>query len=183
MELMQAHDGDLYPFDWVVLMVLKRSMALIDGFCTLIENNFICASPLIRLQLDNVLRLSAVFLVSDQDQFAIKLLGGEPVRKMKDACGKPMTDGYLVDMLEAAEPGVKELYEHGSGYVHLSQIHIFHAMQRTERGMAELRIGRKDEFVTDQNRKDAAISMRSVTDILLETIERYCNQARPKRLP
>ena len=60
----KAYGGAIYPLDLLASAVLKRSMALIDGFSAMIRaENFICAAPLVRLQLDNLLRFSASWMV------------------------------------------------------------------------------------------------------------------------
>jgi hypothetical protein len=54
-------DEKFYPVDLIANAVIKRSLALIAGFCTLIRaKNFICAAPLVRLHLDSLLRFSAI---------------------------------------------------------------------------------------------------------------------------
>jgi hypothetical protein len=120
--ILQAHGArcDHYPFDLVMLAAMKRSMCLINGFVSLIPNNYLCAAPLVRLQVDNVLRCSAVFHVANQEDFVRKLLTGTPLNKIKAADGKDMRDTYLIKKLEAEEPGVQKYYDHLCDYVHLS---------------------------------------------------------------
>ena len=72
-----ADGGNLYPFDILVVATLNRSLCLLKGFIELIQaRNFVAAAPLIRLQLDNSLRLSAATLVSDPHEFAMNVLKG-----------------------------------------------------------------------------------------------------------
>jgi hypothetical protein len=71
--LLKADKGNFYMFDFLAIAVLQRSMSLSSGFIALMRlDNFISAIPLIRLQLDNYLRFSAGWLVSDLDDFAFK---------------------------------------------------------------------------------------------------------------
>ena len=54
----EVDKGNVYPVDLRVNAVLHRSTNLVRGFALLIEQrNFICAAPLLRLQIDNCLRL------------------------------------------------------------------------------------------------------------------------------
>ena len=69
-QILQADGQNLYSMDLIALPVLNRSTRLVSGFTTLIrEENYLCAIPLIRLQLDNSLRFYATFLVSSIDTF------------------------------------------------------------------------------------------------------------------
>src|SRR5450759_3034107 len=155
--IVEAHGGsfDLYPFDMVMIATMKRSMCLINGFVSLIPNNYLCAVPLARLQVDNVLRCSAVFRVANREDFVRKLLTGTPLNKIDAADGKKMRDAYLVEKLEAEEPGVKKHYDHLCDYVHLSHLHLYHALQFTGPEKGKILVSGQDEFVTYQHRWDA----------------------------
>src|SRR5881397_2390870 len=105
-----------YPMDYLAAGVLNRSLALISGFCTLIENeNFVAAAALVRLQLDTCLRFAAAWLTKDPHQFALQVLAGAEVRRIKDRDGRPMTDAYLVQKLTPEYPWVATVYKHTSG--------------------------------------------------------------------
>lgn len=111
----------LYPLDILANAVMNRSVALIDGFCGQIENeNFICAAPLIRLQLDNLLRFYASFIVQDPHNFALKVFKGIEIRKLKDSNSIKMTDRYLVSRLSKEYSWIENVYRETSGYIHLS---------------------------------------------------------------
>jgi hypothetical protein len=87
----------LYKLDVLAIAVLDRSLALLRGFCDLVEGrNMIAAAPLLRCQLDNGLRFLAPSLVADPHDFAEKVARGIAVRKIKDRGGKLMVDSYLV---------------------------------------------------------------------------------------
>src|SRR5258706_16465596 len=88
-EILQADGENLYAMDLISLPVLNRSTKLLSGFAALIrDENYLCAIPLIRLQLDNSLRFYATFLVSPIDAFVQEFLKGTPIRKLKDGNGK-----------------------------------------------------------------------------------------------
>lgn len=79
--------------DLLAVATLNRSLALLTGFSAMIEaRNFVSAAPLIRLQLDNCLRFSACWLVSDPHDFAMKVLEGKQVRSLRDSNGNRLTD-------------------------------------------------------------------------------------------
>jgi hypothetical protein len=111
------------------MAVVDRSLALLRGFCDLVEaRNMIAAAPLIRCQLDNGLRFFASTLVEDPHDFAGNILKGIPVRKMKDRYGKLMTDRYLVERLTIEVPWIETVYSQASGYIHFSEQHIINTI-------------------------------------------------------
>ncbi len=169
--MMEAYDSSLYTLDLLACAVFKRSLSLIRGFCTSIrEKNFICAAPLVRLQLDNLLRFYASFIVRDPHQFAADILGGAHIRNLRDMDNKRMTDRYLVEKLSEEYEWIKSVYEETSGYIHLSNKHIFNAMQPKADGQEySFVIGDEDtEFVKDELVLEATLAMREITVILLK---------------
>lgn len=166
--VMQADGGAIYPFDLLVLATLNRSLCLLKGFVSLIEDrNFVAAAPLIRLQLDNCLRLSAGTLVNNPHEFAMKVLEGVPIRKQRDRSNQLMTDQHLVETLTRQFSWVKEIYDNTSGYVHLSEKHIFNAMQASgEDYVLTLKITDRDEFIPNALYVEAIEAFKATTDIL-----------------
>lgn len=152
--VLQAANSQLYVLDFLAVGAIHRSINLIKGFCDFVKsNNFICASSLLRLQLDTCLRFFASFLVDDPHKFAFNLMKGKHVNKQKDKCGKLMTDSYLAKKLSEIHPWVTKLYKQASGYIHLSEMHIFNVIRAKsdEEISAELIIGEGDSFVSDND--------------------------------
>src|SRR5436309_1171588 len=74
-QMLEAHNRALYMFDLLAIAALNRSAGLCSGFRQLIRSrNFICAAPLIRLQIDNALRLYAGSIVRDPRGYALSVL-------------------------------------------------------------------------------------------------------------
>jgi hypothetical protein len=142
------------------------------GFVELIESrNFIAAAPLIRLQLDNCLRLSAGTLVKDPHKFAMNVLEGVPIKKQKDMSNEKMTDAYLVKMLSKRYSWIDEVYKNTSGYVHLSEKHIFNAMRAGNKDASfELKITDKDVFVTEDVYLGAIFDFQRSSDVLFDYV-------------
>lgn len=130
-ELLQAYEGKLYPLDFLAAAVLNRSIELIKGFSLLVkEDNYLVAASLVRLQIDNLLRLSAVWLVSDTQDFAKKVMAGTPIRKLKDRNGERMRDSYLLQRIGEKNDWIRSVYEETSGFIHLSDKHILSLFNR-----------------------------------------------------
>ena len=161
--------GHKYKLDIHAMAVIDRSLALLRGFCDLVEaKNMIAAAPLLRCQLDNGLRFFASNLVKDPHEFSGDILKGIPVRKMKDRHGRPMQDAYLVEQLTAHVPWAKSLYDQASGYVHFSEQHIINTIGiPDEEGMSQIAITGHDNGSRDtantmeapQSTVDAAVRL------------------------
>lgn len=125
-KLISADGKRMYKMDILALAVLKRSLSISSGFSSMFaQGNLLCAASLIRLQVDSSLRFFASTLVDDPDDFCQKVFEGVPIRKIKDKAGNAMTDSYLVEKLSQDFPWVGEVYGPASGFIHLSEKHIF----------------------------------------------------------
>jgi len=122
-----------YELDFLAVAALKRSLCITSGFCTLMRaKNFVAAAPLLRLEMDTLMRFSAAWLVDDPHQFAREVIEGKQVNKLKDRSGEFMTDSRLNRICARNYPQVSSLYKAASGYVHLSNKHVFNAFQPYE---------------------------------------------------
>ena len=174
LKIMKAHGGAVYPLDFLSSAVLHRSMSLVNGFCTMIEaKNFICAAPLLRLQIDNLLRFFAAFIVSDPAEFAMEVFRGKQIRNMLDASGKRMTDRHLVNLLSEQYDWIDRVYEHTAGYIHLSSKHIFNTLQADEKtdGKVSICVGPTDEYIPDSIRLEAVEAMAEITRALMRYLD------------
>lgn len=167
--MVQREGDDIFLMDMFAIAVLNRSIALLDGFCTLLQaENMIAAAPLLRLQLDNVLRFSAVWLVADPNQLIHKLMSGVPLRNIKDRSGNLMRDSYLIEKLPRNNDWFRRVYTSTSGEIHFSERHFWQAMKADDREdrRVNLKIGHKDAFVTEAVYFDAVQSFDNVTGAL-----------------
>jgi hypothetical protein len=126
MAMMNADGGTIFTLDMMAMGAVNRSLAQIRGFIAMIESkNYLCAAPLIRLQLDVALRFQAAWLVEKPHAFAQDVWNGVPVRKLKDRNGNKMTDHYLLEKLTERHPWVKRVYKNTSGFIHHSEKHFY----------------------------------------------------------
>lgn len=173
--------NQITPLSIYALMVLKRSLSLVFGFTSMMrQKNFLCAAPIIRLQIDNLLRFRAAFLVDNQSGFVVDVLEGKEVRNLKDRSDKRMTDAYLQDKLSNDYPWIKSTYKKTSGYIHLSEEHFHNTVRRKDGGEVreiELYIGADDQMVSpDKVYEDALENMILVTHSMLTFIGNWASQ-------
>jgi hypothetical protein len=116
-------DGALYTVDLVFGAVMTRSYSLVDGFLDAFDQcNPIVAAPLLRLQIDSLVRTSYIARAPMADSVAAEVLSGGEFRKMKDAEGKKLLDSRLVELAEPHHPWVPDVYDDTSAWVHFSSI-------------------------------------------------------------
>jgi hypothetical protein len=169
--LLQSGTVYIYPIDYLAIPTLNRSLNLMHGFCDLIAaKNFIAAAPLIRLQLDNVLRLSAAWIVDDPMDFACKVVTGTPIKNLHDKENKKMTDHYLLQKVAVDEPWIANVYKHTSGYIHLSDKHVYHAISPEKDNQHNFKIAVGDAFVPDAVYVGAIEAFIDITSLLLAYI-------------
>ncbi|ARS37076.1 hypothetical protein CA264_17470 [Pontibacter actiniarum] len=170
------HDENMYPLDLLANAVLNRTLSTISGFVLLTRaNNFNCAAHLIRLHLDNLLRFSAAWIVDNPHDFAMKVLSGEQINHLKDSAGAKMHDSYLVKKLSIDYPWVEKVYKETSGFVHLSDKHIFNStrLKDKEQRTIAFSISKEDLFVDDQLRLEATELMIEITNCICHFIRSW----------
>jgi len=102
LEMTKACNGNMYLMDLYVMATINRSENLVSAFCDLVERRMF-----LRMQLDNLFRLRAAWLVDDINNFVMEVLGGTAISKLKDRNGNKMADWYLVDSLCKEYPVLK----------------------------------------------------------------------------
>jgi len=171
---MMSPGQDLFPLDMLAVGVINRSLSLLTGFTTLIrKNNYIAAAHLARPHLDNYLRFSAAWLVTEPHDFAMKVMRGIRIDKLKDRTGKNLRDNYLVEIASKDYPWMLNVYKETSGFIHLSKKHIFTstAIKDKNERTVEFRVGKEDKYVTDDSKLEAAECMIEITNCIITLLE------------
>jgi hypothetical protein len=154
-----ACSAEVFPFDAFAFAVLERSLSLVKGFELLSGNGgYMSAMALLRMQLDNVLRFNGVAQSGDPHGVANQVfIHGKHIRTIKDRSGQKMTDAYLLGLMEKGNPWIREIYDHASGYVHLSKHHFLHVVARFESGgdglQRKFAIGDDDAYVSAEQKQ------------------------------
>ncbi len=124
---------NLLKEDLCLCAMLDRSIRLTDGFIPMIEaRNLTCAGALLRLQMDNCLRLFAFFIADDRDEAVDRIIDGGVFSKLKDKDGKQMKDGYLKKKLDGHDAGFSAVYDQASGFIHFSSKAFYQSVHPQE---------------------------------------------------
>ncbi|MFI5040776.1 MAG: hypothetical protein ACHQNA_02830 [Acidimicrobiales bacterium] len=119
-----ASEGDLYTIDLFLSGVATRSFRVVDGFLAVLDDwNIVSAAPLLRLQLDNLTRVSYVVHAPRADEVVDELLlRNVEFRRMRAPDGERLLDWKLVQLATDFHPWLPPVYEATSGWVHLSPL-------------------------------------------------------------
>lgn len=176
-KLIAADGNNMYQMDILALAVINRSLSISSGISSMIEQgNLLCAASLIRLQIDSSLRFFASTLVEDADNFCKEVFEGKHIRKMKDKCGKAMTDSYLVEKVSERFPWVEIAYEATSGFIHFSEKHIFSSViEAKDNGSISIKIS--DVHVENNSifRDELKVLLLQATMLVLQFVGEYVN--------
>jgi hypothetical protein len=138
-------DRQLYTLDLFLGAAMARSYSLVDGFISAFDSwNPIVAAPLLRMQIDSLVRLSYTAHAPSAQVVAEYVIGGGEFRNLKASDGHKLTDRHLVDLAQPFHPWVPDVYSATSGWVHFSPEHLRAAWRLTDQedheGNPELRI-------------------------------------------
>jgi hypothetical protein len=123
---------ELYETDWIFISVMARSYGLVAGFIDAFDAwNPVVMAPLLRLQIDSLVRLSYLTKVPKVEDVALHLIGGGEFRDLKDVNGDRLSDRRLIEHAGELHPWIDDVYKATSGWVHFSPAHIRAAIQVT----------------------------------------------------
>lgn len=127
--------GALYMMDLWLLGVAQRSFHLVEGFLQVFDSwNITVAAPIVRFQIENLVRTSYVLQAPDSADLVVKLIKGERFSKIKahDDPKQTLTDRELVKRAAIRHAWLPPVYEASNEWVHLSDRHVFNATQLKE---------------------------------------------------
>lgn len=172
--LRSAQGKQFYSADLIMFGILNRNLGLLRVMPTLIhERNIHALAPLLRVQLDGLLRLNAYRMVESTDELATHVIAGNSLRKFKDREGKDLTDRRLVDTLKDELSWVEPMYETLSGWVHLSESHVFSAVRSGENDSAIVVAVGNQEEIPDQLFHEATEAIEAIHCSTAELLEGY----------
>ncbi|EMB9237046.1 hypothetical protein U9608_004651 [Vibrio alginolyticus] len=157
MSIMNAQGGAFYYQDMLFLAAINRSLGQKSAFLQLMKaDNYLTALPMIRMQVDSILRLSATKLVSHPDKLAKQMLEGKAIRSIEDRYGNRMTDAYLLSKFKHEKDWLERVYQAGCGFIHLSEKHMFGLFADTsDDNSFQMRVSDRQEFIPLELRIEA----------------------------
>jgi hypothetical protein len=175
--IFKLSNGNLFPCHILFISTLNRVIEIIDGFMTLAEaKNYSCCMILTRIQLDNILRFYGVLKTENPHITANEMYNGTQLNKLKDKDGNKLTDGYLVDSLSKSNEWVKHVYKLTSGYVHLSNHHIYNLLDKSELqndGFRSIFVGSVSDHIEEKQWIELLNGFKVITKGFLEVYREW----------
>jgi len=172
-QMMTVGGGKLYVTDLVMLAVLKRSLDLLDGIICLTDRwNFAAAAPLLRLQIDSVLKVVCLAHLENADVVSTAILEGKSLRNLKDSDGKFLSDARLRDYARRFYPWLDRVYEETSKLIHLSDKHFFLPVESVddETRVVQMLIGAGTQNWPESEIDNFLDAVGCTTDALLKVV-------------
>ena len=149
--IMRAGNFSAHNIDFYILSIINRTISLNKAFILLTENkNSLSAVSILRLQLDNLLRLNAINIVENIDDFLEHFLNGNPINIYKVGKQK-LTDKFLATELDKKIPQTLDLYNYLCGYIHFSDKHFDATKTGSKNKQALFRIVIGESDIFDKN--------------------------------
>ncbi len=131
----------LTKYDLFLCPLLNRSIQLSQGFMALIkQRNLTCAGSMLRLQLDNCMRLYASTIADDQDALINCVISGGKISSLRDNNGQKMSDKLLKDGLAQYDSRFADVYDNTSGYIHYSEKSFYQSISALNGGEYDISI-------------------------------------------
>jgi hypothetical protein len=172
-DFMAVDEGNIYVIDMFLVGVANRSMYLITGFVDLFDQwNVFAAAPLVRLQVDSLLRVSYMTRAEGADTVAAQVLKGANFRSLRDASGHTLTDARLLALATPHHPWLKTVYAAGNDWIHLSTTQVLSPWEIAEEGLAEEgRLGRIKMWFPMRRARIPVPFMRHMLDAMSEATD------------
>ncbi|MBB1315949.1 hypothetical protein [Aliivibrio sp. SR45-2] len=173
---------DMYLCDLIIIGLVDRNVALVEAMPSLIETrNLHAIAPLLRIQLDGLLRLHAFRLVECSETLASHVMKGEALTRYK--CPKlkkqKLTDRYLVDTLKSELPWIEEMYDCLCSWVHFSDSHVFSAVTQGDKNDSiYIGIGSYRQRIPDDTFKNVIGAIEIIHESTSSLIEAYFSAER-----
>lgn len=165
----------LEAFDFFLISALNRTVNISKAYTTLIrDNNFIAAAPLVRINIDTLLRLYAPMISEyDRNTFALKVMAGDQINKMKlNGTKGVLSDQTLYFELSKIEgmEWVTDIYKAGNSFVHLEKSHIFSSLKIADENekTINMSIGFHDAFIPETEKFGSAVWMNKIIDSIIQ---------------
>lgn len=159
-----------FKIDTITLSIADRAISILEGFKMLyLNNNIYCAQHLVRIQLDNLIRLNSICVANNKHEFIDYILQGKPINFYKDNNGLKFTDSYLAKSLNASFPDAYDLYNKYCGIIHFGEKHLnkIKTYPEDENIIYRIEVGALDNF----NLEEKLEIVKDMTIISLELIK------------
>ena len=145
----------LFKTDLYFCAMLNKSLQVTDGFIEMIKRrNLSCSGILLRTNMDNCLRMFALYIAEDPEEIVDCVINGNRISRLKDKDRQFLGDGYLKDKLGKYDRKIIQVYNNASGYVHFSDKGFYQSVSAYGDGVITAQVShsipeKANEFVVE----------------------------------
>ena len=145
----------LFKTDLYFCAMLNKSLQVTDGFIEMIKRrNLSCSGILLRTNMDNCLRMFALYIAEDLEEIVDCVINGNRISRLKDKDRQFLGDGYLKDKLGKYDRKIIQVYNNASGYVHFSDKGFYQSVSAYGDGVITAQVShsipeKANEFVVE----------------------------------
>ena len=145
----------LFKTDLYFCAMLNKSLQVTDGFIEMIKRrNLSCSGILLRTNMDNCLRMFALYIAEDLEEIVDCVINGNRISRLKDKDRQFLGDGYLKDKLGKYDRKIIQVYNNASGYVHFSDNGFYQSVSAYGDGVITAQVShsipeKANEFVVE----------------------------------
>lgn len=168
--------AQMFGLDLLAFGAVKRNISTARAFRMLVQSwNMVCARSLLRMHIDTALRFAAAWLVESPHEFALRVVRGERIDKIRDKYGNRLTDAHLVRVRSPERPWLPAVYENLCGYVHFSSQHLLASVQSvdTEQNTIEFELTETDLKFPESSWVEILQCFRESTAMLASYLDGY----------
>lgn len=165
---------NIFNVDLYFTSSIAKSVDVLDGFRLMFESrNLVCEASLLRIQMDILMRVYAIYIAEDRDLFLVAMQTGEPrINKLKDNAGMKMQDGYLKERIaKEFDERFSDIYDKCSGFIHHSEKSFTTSIRAKEDYVMEFRIGIPLEIDYDRVIFEVADAFIHFTNLIIDLIQ------------
>lgn len=118
------------------------------------RRNLSCSGILLRTNMDNCLRMFALYIAEDPEEIVDCVINGNRISRLKDKDRQFLGDGYLKDKLGKYDRKIIQVYNNASGYVHFSDKGFYQSVSAYGDGVITAQVShsipeKANEFVVE----------------------------------
>ncbi len=162
-----------FQYNIFLSCVLDRALSVNKGYMSLTDsNNYFCAVAMLRMQIENCIRLYGMTLVVDDSKYIFDWMAGEKISKFQDVnTHKSLSDSYIASLLENKYKNIAAMYKEACGFVHFSKRQLYDtAKVKSGTRTVNLKVSETDAL-KDEEKKNIDRCMLNVNNILIDIVK------------
>lgn len=176
--IIKSGNNFAYDFDLYILSIINRTISLNKAFILLMDNdNSFTAISILRLQLDNVLRLNAIKVANNKEDFLNHFFDGKPIKDYEEKKGRKFSDSYLAQELNKENDGALDLYKFLCDFVHFSGKHfdVIKTKSLNKESMFRIVVGNSD-VLNEEEKRAYYERITSVSNAIVKISKEWIDQ-------